>query len=326
VEAWEWESRDRILNVLPLNHIHGVINVLSCSLWSGATCEFLPRFEAGRVFEALSSGRFTLFMAVPTIYVKLISVWEKASSEERERFSEACGKMRLMVSGSAALPVSVLEKWRSITGQTLLERYGMTEIGMGLANPLRGLRKPGSVGMPLPGVEVMLADEVGRPVTREGVSGEIYVRGKTVFSEYWARPDATQAAFRRDWFRTGDIAVVEKGYYRIQGRSSVDIIKTGGYKVSALEIEEVLRSHPLIRECAVVGTEDPVWGERVSAAVLLSSGNPLVLQDLRRWAADKLAQHKLPSRLLTVDEFPRNAVGKVQKKQVRDLFDAGDIE
>ena len=175
-----------------------------------------------------------------------------------------------MVSGSAALPVNVLEQWRKISGHVLLERYGMTEIGMALSNPLHGERRPGFVGVPLPGMAVRLVDEQGQEVP-SGTPGEIEVQGPSVFREYWRRPGVTEAAFRDGWFRTGDIAVVEQGYYRILGRSSVDIIKTGGYKVSALEIEEVLREHLAIREAAVVGLPDPEWGERVGAAVVLAS-------------------------------------------------------
>ena len=176
-----------------------------------------------------------------------------------------------MVSGSAALPVPVLERWRELSGHTLLERYGMTEIGMGLSNPYRGERIPGSVGMPLPGVEVRLVDEEGAAIS-DDEPGEIQVKGPTVFLEYWDRPEDTDAAFTSDgWFRTGDTAVVEEGRYRILGRSSVDILKTGGEKVSALEIEDVLLGHEAISEAAVVGVDDPEWGQRV-VAVLVASG------------------------------------------------------
>src|SRR5690606_9800180 len=174
------------------------------------------------------------------------------SPAERERRSAGVRRVRLMMSGSAALPVRTLERWREITGHTLLERYGMTEIGMALSNPLRGERRPGCVGAPLPGVDVRIVDEAGTPVA-QGVPGELEVRGPCVFLEYWQRPEETAAAFRDGWFRTGDVAVVEQGAYRLLGRTSVDIIKTGGFKVSALEIEEVLRLHPAIQECAVVG-------------------------------------------------------------------------
>ncbi len=320
VEAWGWTEKDRILLVLPLHHIHGIVNVLLCALWAGATCEVLPRFNANKVWDRFIHGDLTLFMAVPTIYVRLIAAWDAAKSEHKTRMSQACTKFRLTVSGSAALPVSVFEKWREISGHTMLERYGMTEIGMALSNPLHGERRPGSVGLPLPGVEIRLVDDSGGLITCEGQPGEIQVKGTNVFQEYWGKPEATELAFRDGWFCTGDIAVVERGYYRILGRNSVDIIKTGGYKVSALEIEETLRTHPLIGECAVVGAPDPEWGERVCAAVILKAGQSLALEDLRDWAKERLATYKVPTRILCLGDLPRNAMGKVTKPAVRELF------
>ncbi len=319
ITAWEWSKDDAILHFLPLHHIHGVINVLTCALWAGASVRFLPRFDADVVWQALIDEDFTLFMAVPTIYAKLIAAWDQADPERRAEMSAACRKLRLMVSGSAALPVSTLETWRTISGHTLLERYGMTEIGMAISNPLHGERRPGSVGTPLPGVRVFLADESGNPAP-PGAPGEIYVKGPGVFREYWGNPKATADAFRDGWFRTGDVAALEDGYYRILGRASVDIIKTGGYKVSALEIEEVLRTHPAVAECAVVGTPDPEWGERVSAAVILKAGNTLTLDALRAWAKERMAVYKVPTRLQIVDDLPRNAMGKVTKPEVAASF------
>jgi len=320
-EAWEWTANDRILLCLPLHHVHGIINVVSCALWSGAICEMLPRFDADVVWKRIGRGELTLFMAVPTIYFKLINVWEAYSPNRQAIFRGGARNLRLMVSGSAALPVSTLERWREITGHTLLERYGMTEIGMALSNPYRGERIPGTVGKPLPQVQVRLADESGSGVV-EGTPGEIEVRGPNVFHEYWQRPEATREAFRDGWFRTGDTAVVENGVYRILGRTNVDILKTGGHKVSALEIEEALREHPAIRECAVVGLPDSEWGERVCAALVLNDGHALELETLRAWGKDRLAVHKIPSRLLLLDELPRNAMGKVTKPAVRKLFEA----
>ncbi len=321
VEAWQWSSNDRILHFLPLHHVHGIINVLCCSLWAGATCEVLPKFDAQTTWDRLSEERTTLLMAVPTIYVKLISAWNAASSDRQQFYSQAASKLRLMVSGSAALPVSVLEQWKSITGQTLLERYGMTEIGMALSNPLHGERRPGFVGTPLPGVEVVLADENGCRIEDERIEGEICIRGETVFKEYWANEEATRRAFRDGWFLTGDISVREGGAYKILGRKSVDIIKSGGFKISALEIEEVLRTHPDIQECAVVGVPDDEWGERVSAVVIPVAGRSIALEMLRKWAVDKLAKYKIPSDLLVVEELPRNVMGKVMKPAVRKLFE-----
>lgn len=323
LEAWGWSSDDYLLHTLPLHHIHGIINGLTCAFWAGARCRILPRFDAQAVWERLIEDDLTLFMAVPTIYTRLIAAWEATPPERRQAMTAACSKLRLMISGSAALPVPILEKWRAISGHTLLERYGMTEIGMGLSNPLHGERRPGHVGTPLPGVEVRLVDEQGREVAR-GTPGEIEVRGPGVFREYWRRPEATREAFRDVWFRTGDVAVIESGSYRILGRSRVDIIKTGGEKVSALEIEEVLLTHPQIAECAVIGMPDPEWGERVAAGVVTRDGAELTLEALRSWARERLAVYKVPTRLLVTESLPRNAMGKVTKPEVKRLFEGSE--
>ena len=315
VETWEWQSSDRILLALPLHHVHGIVNVLTCALWSGAVCEMLPRFDADQVWKRILQGHLTLFMAVPTIYAKLITAWEKAGPARQKAMTEACSHLRLMVSGSAALPVPVLERWKAVSGHVLLERYGMTEIGMALSNPLHGQRRPGYVGTALPGVELRLADESGTEPVPEA-PGEIMVRGPGVFLEYWANPNATNEAFRDGWFCTGDIAVVEEGVFRILGRQSIDIIKTGGYKVSALEIEGALVSHPAVQDCAVVGVPDPEWGERVCAAVVLQPGTELTLESLRTWAKERLAPYKVPTMLAVVEQLPRNAMGKVVKPQL----------
>ena len=319
-EAWEWSSDDHILHVLPLHHTHGIINALSCALWSGAVCEFLPKIDADLILDRFIERGLTLFMAVPTVYIKLINCWKKANQAKRKQISESCQNMRLMVSGSAALPVHVFEKWKEISSHNLLERYGMTEIGMALSNPYHGERRPGSVGMPLPGVTVRLFDDSNKTIHKEGESGEIRIKGENVFKEYWQKPESTKEAFWNEWFCTGDVAVIENGYFRILGRSSIDIIKTGGYKVSALEIEEVLRTHPAISDCSVVGIEDPDWGERVSAVVILADHYELSLSELRAWSKERMANYKIPSRLLILEELPRNSMGKVIKPAVKKLF------
>ncbi|MHC4179752.1 MAG: acyl-CoA synthetase [Planctomycetota bacterium] len=320
VDAWQWSPEDHILHVLPLHHIHGVINVLTCALAVGATCEFLPRFDASAVWQRFHRGDLTLFMAVPTIYAKLIAAWREASPQQQRALAEGSRRMRLMVSGSAALPATTLRAWKEITGHVLLERYGMTEIGMALSNPLDGQRVPGHVGTPLPGVQVRRLDESGQ-LAPDDTPAEIEVRGPGVFLEYWNRPEATRAAFHDGWFRTGDVAVVDdRGGYRILGRSSSDIIKTGGYKVSALEIEEVLRTHPQIRDCAVVGVEDEVWGELVSACVVAAGDARPTLQELRNWCRERLAVYKIPRQVMCVDQLPCNAMGKTQKPRVVALF------
>jgi malonyl-CoA/methylmalonyl-CoA synthetase len=321
VEAWEWTENDAIVSFLPLHHVHGIINVVSCALWSGACLRMLPKFDAQAVWDLIPGDRLTILMAVPTIYVKLIAAWEAATPERRSLLSRSCARLRLMVSGSAALPVSTLRQWEDLSGHTLLERYGMTEIGMALSNPLHGERVPGSVGTPLPGVEIQLAGEAGE-LAADGTPGEILVRGPGVFAEYWGKPEATQAAFRDGWFMTGDTAVKENGVYRILGRTSIDILKTGGHKVSALEIEEALRAHPAIAECAVVGVPDAEWGERVAAALVLKDGCCLDLLSLRDWGRELLASCKLPTKLLLLDALPRNAMGKIVKPMVSELFES----
>jgi malonyl-CoA/methylmalonyl-CoA synthetase len=326
ISAWRWTPADRLLLVLPLHHVHGIINGLGCALAIRATCEMLYPFDASRVWQRLASGDVTVFTAVPTIYHRLISAWEAAAPAMQHEWSDGVRRLRLMMSGSAALPVQILERWREITGHTLLERYGMTEIGMALSNPLTGERRAGFVGLPLPGVEARLVDEQGTEVV-DSSPGELEVRGPNVFLEYWRRPEETAQAFRPsteahggDWFRTGDLAVLEDGSYRLLGRLNVDIIKTGGFKVSALEIEEVLRTHPCIAECAVVGVADEEWGERVSAAVELRDGASLSLADLQSWAKPRLAPYKIPRDLRPLAALPRNAMGKVTKPEVAALF------
>ena len=225
------------------------------------------------------------------------------------------------MSGSAACPVEVFEEWRDLTGQMLLERYGMTEIGMALSNPYRGERRPGYVGQALPDVAVRLVDEEGGIVTGEDAPGEIQIQSPTVFLEYWGNAEATETSFSDKWFCTGDIAVIEDGYYRIMGRSSVDIIKSGGYKLSALEIENTLLAHPQIAEVAVVGIADRTWGEAVAAVVALKGDDDMTLEDLKGWCDGKLSSYKVPKQLRVVDALPRNAMGKVVKPPLKPLFE-----
>ncbi len=324
VTAWEWDSSDRTLLTLPLHHVHGIVNVLSCALWVGAQCKMLPRFSADRVWDSILQDDLSVFMAVPTIYVKLIDAWERSTSDRQSKMSESCRRTRLMVSGSAALSTDVLERWRQITGHVLLERYGMTEIGMALSNPLKGRRIPGHVGVPLPNIELRLVNESGG-VVEPGDSGEIQVKGPGVFKEYWQQPEVTAAAFSDGWFATGDIAVDDgNDGYRILGRNNVDIIKTGGFKISALEIEGVLGTHPAILSCAVVGLPDAQWGERVCVAAELTDHSDLTLERLRSWAKDRLAAYKIPADFLPVAELPRNAMGKVIKSEVANMFETKD--
>ena len=308
-DAWRWTADDRILCVLPLHHVHGLVNVTLTPLWVGAHCESPGSFDAIRVWDRMASGDLTLFMAVPTVYSRLISAWEAADTSTRTRWSDGARRLRLMVSGSAALPVSMLERWQELTGHVLLERYGMTELGMALSNTI-DQRTPGHVGWPFPGVEAKIDEE-----------GQLLIRGPQVFDRYWNRPEETSSSFVDDWFCTGDVAVLDEGGYRLLGRASIDILKTGGEKVSALEIEETFREHPGIAECAVVGLDDPEWGQRVAIAIVAKDSDAeFTITELRDWGRERLSTPKIPSRLLLVEDLPRNAMGKVVKTDVVALF------
>ena len=276
------------------------------------------KFNAEQVWQRFHTlADLNLFMAVPTVYSKLISTFEAMKPADQAVCAEACKKFRLMVSGSAALPQPTLQRWKAITNHTLLERYGMTEIGMALSNPLHGLRKPGFVGKPLPGVIARIEGDA-----KEG--GELLLRGPTIFREYWNKPEATADTFTADgWFKTGDIAAIDAdGDFRLVGRASVDVIKASGYKISALEIERLMLEHPDVAECAVVGVVDPtgVYGEEICMMYASKSGNAIQLDALNSWAKKLMAPYKLPRRLLLVTELPRNAMGKVNKKELRQFF------
>jgi malonyl-CoA/methylmalonyl-CoA synthetase len=319
IDAWRWSSADYSICILPLHHIHGVINIVSCSLWSGATCQFLPSFSAEALFDIFKEGKLNVFMAVPTIYYKLITYWESLADVDQKEMTRIMSKFRLMISGSAALPVSVMERWKTISEHSLLERYGMTEIGMALSNPYDGPRVPGHVGYPLPGVQVRLADEQDNVIPGTEI-GEIQVKGANVFSEYWQKPESTAESFTKDgFFKTGDIATMDElGGYRILGRNSVDIIKSGGYKISALEIEEVLRTYPGIDDCCVVGVENDEWGELVSAAIVCK--DDFDTKALNAWMREQMPAYKTPRAYHRLAELPRNAMGKVTKKDVVNLI------
>ena len=317
VNAWEWNENDQIPLILPLHHIHGIINSLSCPLWIGAKVDILGAFEVEKVVKAVFKNEYTVFTAVPTIYFSLIDKLESMNKKELDLTKEKFKAMRLMMSGSAALAPEIHRKWNELTGQALLERYGMTEIGMALSNPLNGEKRPGSVGQALPKVEVCLMED-NKVITEENIPGEVMIKGPQVFLEYWNQERTTENSFFEGWFKTGDIAELVDGYYKILGRDSVDIIKSGGYKISALEIEDVLLRHPKIKECAVVGIADQKWGELV--AVALCSSENLTLEEVQTWSLDFLSDYKIPRNLKIFKELPKNAMGKVVKTEIKKLF------
>jgi malonyl-CoA/methylmalonyl-CoA synthetase len=237
----------------------------------------------------------------------------------RDQVTEGFANMRLNVSGSAACPVPLFDEWEALTSQRFLERYGMTELGMALSNPYEGERRPGHVGQPLPGVVIKRVSERGEDITDPATPGELAVKSRTAFREYWGNPESTEKAFADGWFLTGDIAVIDQDAYRILGRASIDIIKSGGYKLSALEIEAILLEHPDVSEVAVIGVPDDEWGEMVAAAVVLV--NPVAEDSLIQWSRERMSGYKVPRKWIFTDALPRNALGKVTKPSLSAWFE-----
>jgi malonyl-CoA/methylmalonyl-CoA synthetase len=320
-EAWRLEPDDRLLHALPLHHLHGLgISLLNVVL-AGASARMLPQFDATAVWEGFAAGHATVWMAVPTMYQRLFEAFDAADATTRARWAAGAARLRLATSGSAALPVTLAARWRELTGAIPLERFGMTEIGVGASNPLDpALRRAGSVGPPLPTVEARVVGDDG---VDTDAPGELWIRGPSVFPGYLGRDDATKAGFDAGWFKTGDVAErAPDGYLRLLGRTSVDILKSGGYKLSALEIEEALRENVAIAEVAVVGVPDPRWGDRVVAAVVAAKGREAECEGdrLRAWAKERLASYKVPRDVVVLDRLPRNALGKVLKPELVKLL------
>jgi malonyl-CoA/methylmalonyl-CoA synthetase len=294
--AWRWSDQDRLVLALPLFHSHGLCVGLHGTLLAGASAVLLARFDADAVLDAASEHEATLFFGVPTMYQRLAR-----SPRVRE-----LARLRLCVSGSAPLPAELHKILAERTGQQVLERYGLTETLMNVSNPYEGERRPGSIGLPLPGVELRLSS---------GLEGEIQVRGPNVFGGYWERPDATAQSFSDGWFCTGDLGSLDPdGYLRILGRSK-ELIITGGLNVYPREVEEVLLSHPDVAEVAVVGTPSLEWGEVVTAFVVSAAERPTP-EPLLEFAAERLASFKRPRRVEFLDALPRNALGKVLKHEL----------
>ena len=317
---WRFAPGDRLVLVLPLFHVHGLVLGVAGMLVNGLTLLLEPRFDPGRVVRAFARDGATVFMGVPTMYVRLL--------EHLDAHPEAAAdlrKARLFTAGSAPLPAADFEAFRARTGHAILERYGMSETLFTLSNPYDGERRPGTVGVATPGCSVRIVDDGGRDVD-DGELGEIVVKSDGLMNGYWGREADTAAAFRDGWFLTGDVARRgASGYVTIVGRKSVDIIKSGGYKIAAREIEDVLRRHPRVKDAAVVGLEDRVWGQRIAAALVLAEGcDPdAVCAEVAAFAALHLADYKKPRDVVALPELPRNALGKVQKHLLAAAFSHG---
>ncbi|MEV5876081.1 acyl-CoA synthetase [Streptomyces sp. NPDC052101] len=317
-DAWQWTARDVLVHGLPLFHVHGLVLGTLGPLRRGGSVRHLGRFSTEGVARELNAGATMLF-GVPTMYHRIAEALPKDPE-----LAAALGRARLLVSGSAALPVHDHERIHAATGRRVIERYGMTETLMNTSVRADGEPRAGTVGVPLPGVELRLVEEDGTPIAAyDGESvGEIQVRGPNLFTEYLNRPDATAAAFTADgFFRTGDMAVREPdGYVRIVGRKATDLIKSGGYKIGAGEIENALLEHPGVREAAVTGEPDADLGERIVAWIVPADpGAPPAAEELAEHVARRLAPHKRPRVVRYLDALPRNDMGKIMKRALADV-------
>ena len=308
VEAWGFTRGDVLVHALPIYHVHGLFVAVHCALLSGARLIWLPKFDAKDVIASLPAA--TVMMGVPTFYTRLLA--------EPTFTRDACGSIRLFVSGSAPLREETFHAFRARIGQPILERYGMTETGMITSNPLDGVRAAGTVGRPLPGISVRVTSDDGRPCAA-GVVGGVEVRGPNVFSGYWRMPEKTREEFSADgWFRTGDVGVIDDlGYVAIVGRSK-DLIISGGYNVYPAEIEGVCNELPGVAETAVVGVPHADFGEAVVAVVVPRAGATVDPDALTSALKAKIANFKVPKAVFVVAELPRNAMGKVQKNLLRE--------
>ena len=318
--AWGWTEQDTVVHALPLFHVHGLIVGVLGPLRRGGVVRHIGRFAVDVVAAEVTDG--AILFGVPTMYHRLAE--EVAESQS---LAADIGRAKLLVSGSAGLPVGVHQRIEAATGQRVVERYGLTETLMNTAVRADGARPAGTVGQAVDGVDVRLVDEAGAVLDGwgEDVVGEIEVRGPNVFLGYLNRPEATEEAFRDGWFRTGDVGTrTEDGYLRIVGRRATDLIKSGGYKIGAGEIENVLAEHPAVVEVAVTGEPDADLGERIVAWVVVAPGSavpePAELADL---VAKQLAPHKRPRVVRFVDALPRNELGKVLKRQLGATDGAG---
>ncbi len=308
--AWGWSSEDILLHVLPIFHVHGLFVALHGALHAGARTLLMRDFDARKTLQILVERRCTVFMAVPTIHQRLLDV------PDAKEFD--LSHVRLITSGSDRLPDEVFIGFQQTFGYTLLERYGMTETGMNCSNPLNGERRIGSVGLPLPGVEVRVVNPEKDQILPNEEIGEVQLRGPNIFKGYWRQPEKTSESFTADgWFRTGDLGFREPdGYLTLCGRSK-DLIISGGLNIYPPEVERVLTEHPSIAACAVIGCPDREWGERVTAVVVLNRGESVSSDDLIAFCRERLAPYKAPKSIVFTDNLPRNAMGKVQKAELR---------
>ena len=310
VELWEFTASDRLLHTLPVFHVHGLFVATHCALLSGASMCWLDRFDPRDVLSCLPDC--SVMMGVPTYYTRLLA--------EPDFRREVCANMRLFISGSAPLLAETFDEFEQRTGHAIVERYGMTETGMNTSNPVRGERRAGTVGPPLPGVEVRVVDGAGN-ILAAGETGDLQVRGPNVFRGYWRMPEKTREDFTADgFFNTGDKAVIsEDGYVSIVGRAK-DMIITGGLNVYPKEIEQLIDGMEGVAESAVIGVSHPDFGEAVLAVIVAGAEGALDEEAVIAACRARMANFKVPKRAFFVSELPRNTMGKVQKNLLREQY------
>ena len=309
-DYWQFTDKDVLIHALPIFHTHGLFVATNVTLMAGGSCIFLPGFDAAKIIELMP--RATSLMGVPTFYTRLL---------DQPELADASRNMRLFVSGSAPLLAETHDRWRETTGHAILERYGMTETNMNTSNPYDGDRRAGTVGFPLPGVELKVTDPKSGDPLADGEIGVIEVRGDNVFAGYWQMPEKTAEELREDgWFITGDLGFVDdRGYVTIVGRGK-DLIITGGFNVYPKEVESVIDELPGVNESAVIGVPHKDFGEGVVAIVVPQKGASLSETDVVAGLSEQLAKFKQPKRIVIVDELPRNTMGKVQKNVMRETY------
>ena len=309
-QAWHWSSEDRLLHLLPIFHVHGLIVAQFGALYAGAQTILMPKFEAKEAINLLESKKITICMAVPTIHYRFLQIEHVPDLPD----------LRLLTSGSAPLPVAIHQDIEAKFGVTIVERYGMTEVGIVLSNPYAGNPRAGTVGFPVGGTQFRIVDPEGRNLGI-GEVGELLIKGSSVIKEYWNRPEQTAQTIVDGWLASGDLAKLDiDGYYSIVGRAK-DLIISGGFNVYPKEVEALLLELDGIQEAAVVGIPDDEWGERV-VAILIGAGDA---GEIKSFSAKHLAPYKRPRQIHFVDDFPRNAMGKIQKAKLRQKLADGDI-
>ena len=310
--AWQFSKTDRLVLSLPLFHVHGLCLALHSALWHGGTVLLEKKFYPEIIVNHFANNQATAFMGVPTMYHRLLEALEKQPND-----AAVLSKGRLFTSGSAALSTQHFTAFHKATGHHILERYGMSETLLTLSNPYDAERRAGTVGFPVQGVQAEIRDEKGGAVA-PGESGTLWVKGDSLMSGYWKQPELTAKEFDKGFFKTGDCVMRDaEGYFRIVGRESSDILKVGGFKIGAREIEEALEGYEGINEAAVIGVTDPEWGQRIQAFVVLKDAQSLDKDALQVFLKERIAGYKIPSAVEVLSELPRNALGKLQKHKLK---------